>query len=384
MLPTTVIILFAILFPAIIIFVREQGGIFKKLNPLITCYIAGIIIANFGLLSPESIPAIDMTATIAVALSIPLMLFSVNLRDWKNLTGKAGISMILASIAVVIISASAHLLFGDKISESWKVSGLLVGVYTGGTPNLAAIKAALDVEMGTYLAVHTSDIILSAIYIFFVLTIAKKFLSRFLPVVESKDEKIWNADSEVTSGTYKHIFKREIFLPLFAAFGLAVFIFALGAGLSFIVPEGISTMIVILTITTLSLIASLIPRIRNIKMTFQAGEYIILIFCFVVGALGDFSNLMGSAPYIFMFVAFVITGTLILHIILCRIFKIDVDTMLVTSTAAICSPPFVGVVAISIKKRELIVPGITTGILGYAIGNYLGILTAQIIKVAFP
>jgi uncharacterized membrane protein len=38
------------------------------------------------------------------------------------------------------------------------------------------------------------------------------------------------------------------------------------------------------------------------------------------------------------------------------------------------------VVAVSLKARKLILPGITTGIIGYAIGNYLGIALAQLLK----
>jgi uncharacterized membrane protein len=134
----------------------------------------------------------------------------------------------------------------------------------------------------------------------------------------------------------------------------------------------------------LSIGASLMPGVRNIRMTFQAGEYIILIFCLAVGAMGNFQTLLHSAPQIFLFVALALFGSMFLHLFLCRIFKIDVDTMLITSTSAMCSPPFVGVVAVSIKNRSLILPGITTGIIGYAVGNYLGILMAQLFHLISP
>ncbi len=78
--------------------------------------------------------------------------------------------------------------------------------------------------------------------------------------------------------------------------------------------------------------------------------------------------------------AIVLFGSFILHVLLCSLFKIDVDTMLIVSVSAICSPPFVGVVAVSLKARKLILPGITTGIIGYAAGNYLGIALAEALK----
>jgi uncharacterized membrane protein len=63
------------------------------------------------------------------------------------------------------------------------------------------------------------------------------------------------------------------------------------------------------------------------------------------------------------------------------LFKVDSDTMIVTSTALICSPPFVPVIAGAIRNRQVIISGLTVGILGYAIGNYLGYLVAQFLRL---
>jgi uncharacterized membrane protein len=54
--------------------------------------------------------------------------------------------------------------------------------------------------------------------------------------------------------------------------------------------------------------------------------------------------------------------------------------MLITSTAAICSPPFVGMVGIALRNRRIIAAGITSGIIGYAIGNYLGVAVSYLLS----
>ena len=54
--------------------------------------------------------------------------------------------------------------------------------------------------------------------------------------------------------------------------------------------------------------------------------------------------------------------------------------MIITSTAAIYGPAFIGPVANAIKNRDMIVPGITMGLLGYAIGNYIGIGIAMLLR----
>jgi uncharacterized membrane protein len=66
------------------------------------------------------------------------------------------------------------------------------------------------------------------------------------------------------------------------------------------------------------------------------------------------------------------------------LFKIDADTLMISSTALICSPPFVPVVAGALKNRQVILSGLTVGIIGYAAGNYLGYLMAQILQWMTP
>ncbi len=72
--------------------------------------------------------------------------------------------------------------------------------------------------------------------------------------------------------------------------------------------------------------------------------------------------------------------SIILHIILGAIFRIDTDTLIITSTAGIFGPAFIGPVANGIRNKQVIVPGITMGLLGYAIGNYLGLAVAWLLK----
>lgn len=63
-----------------------------------------------------------------------------------------------------------------------------------------------------------------------------------------------------------------------------------------------------------------------------------------------------------------------------KLIKIDADTLMITSVAFICSPPFVPVLAGALKNRNSIMPGITIGVIGYALGNYLGFLMAELLS----
>jgi len=394
------LILISFGFPLLLLWLRELRGLgwLKKINPVIACYVAGIVLANTGLVGEESAGPLDLVQTIAVALSIPLLLFSVDLSRSRSLSGRAGLSMGFAALSIMIVAALAHLFFRNRISGSAEVAGMLVGVYTGGTPNLAAISRALNVPQSTYLTVHTSDLVLSALYLLFIMTVAKKLLSRILPPYRSPHHgkqpgegiagpahgtpvrEIPHTAIEYEADSYAALFHRSNLKGLLSSLGMAITIAVLG-GSVFLLVSGESAMaLTILALTTLSLAASFLPFVRRQKMSYPAGQFLILVFCVSVGALADLKILFQAAPEIFLFVGFSLFGSLILHVILARLAGIDVDTVLITSTSAVCSPPFVGLTAAAIGNRDLVAPGITTGLLGYAAGNYLGVLLSQILN----
>jgi len=377
--PNALLILFIVLFPVLLLYLKEHIKFMAKWSTLIVCYIAGLALGNSGILPASSSALLDTLSSIAVAISIPLLLFSVDIKKWKELSGKAILAFILAALAVSLVSGIAYAFFKTKSAEAANVAGMLVGLYTGGTPNLAAIKTALNVDKNVYLAVHTSDIVLSAIYLLIVMSIAKPILKHVLPL-KNWDGNIASPENLSFTTRFSDYFKKGLWKKIVTGFGLALVIVGTSLGVSMLVPPDFQTMVTILLITSLALAASFVPRIRALPMTFATGEYFLYVFAVAVGAMGNIAQIFNSAGTYFIYVAIVLFGSFALHAVLCALFNIDVDTMLIVSTSAICSPPFVGVVAVSLKARKLILPGITTGIIGYAIGNYLGIALAQLLK----
>jgi uncharacterized membrane protein len=256
---------------------------------------------------------------------------------------------------------------------------MLTGVYTGGTPNLAAIKLALNVRDEVYILSHTYDMLLSAFFLLFAMSVAQRVLLLWLKPYEYSNNNIGFQIDNSSSKDKKPFFyftRKSVLVPLLIAIGLAVLIFAIGGGLSMLVPENSSMAVAILSITTLGIAASFIPKINKTEKTFDAGMYLILIFSVVVASMADFRNLNINAVHLFLYITLCVFGSFIIHIILAKIFNVDADNVIVVSTALTCSPPFVPVVASALKNKEIILSGITVGIIGYAIGNYLGISIA--------
>ncbi len=161
---------------------------------------------------------------------------------------------------------------------------------------------------------------------------------------------------------------------MLAAVGLSILILGISAGISQLFFKELNTALVVLGITTLGIAASFIPRVKQIEKSFQGGIYLILVFCLVFASMADISMFSMESLPLLVYILLAVPGALLLHGILSRIFKVDVDNFLIISVALSMSPPFVPVVAASLKNREIILPGLIIGLVGYALGNYIGIL----------
>ncbi|MDP2853770.1 MAG: DUF819 family protein [Smithellaceae bacterium] len=372
------LIVFYLLFPVLAIYLAGKYSICNKLGAVVICYIAGIMIGNIGVLPANLTPVQNPLMLIAISLALPLMFFSIDVRRWSRLAGKSLLSFGLQVLAILIVAILGFFIFRGWVGEeTWKLAGMFVGVYTGGTVNLGAIATALRTDQTLYIAAHTSDVLVSTVYLLFLMTIGQRVLLKFLPAFQPVRDASMQKDPDFDS--YTGIFEKKTFIALMRALGLSVLIFILSA-LSFVLfNEDTAFVITILAISTLGILCSFVPAIRNIRMTYQFGNYFILIFCLVVSSMADFNRLVSTAPIMIAYVTFTIFVCLLLHVLLAKIFNIDADTVIITSVAGICSPPLVPMVASALKNKEIVLSGVITGIIGWVIGTYLGITLAYIL-----
>lgn len=370
------LLIFYLASPLVILYLCQKVKVLAKLGPVVLTYLFGIVVGTAGLLPGEVGPLQEGLSMITVMLAIPLMLFSANIRNLVNLARGTFLSMVSALVAVVLMVSSGYLIFNsDTDQELWKVGGMLTAVYSGGTLNLAALNLMLDVDSETYLITNMYDIILSTIYIFFLITIGQRVLLSFLPAFKYNEKESEPANTDIAPSL---TFSRK-FIGGLLAFMVAGLISAAGGGVAFLVPENYQFPAAILLITGLGIGASLIPRLNRLESSFDLGMYLILVFSLVVASTADFTTLDDFTGTLFMYIAYVLFGSLLVHLLLSKLLRIDTDTVMVTSTALICSPPFVPVVAGAIGNKQVIVPGISVGIIGYVIGHPLGYLIAMLL-----
>ncbi|MEL6867036.1 MAG: DUF819 family protein [Bacteroidota bacterium] len=360
-------ILFIVLVPWLAIRLLKGRAAGEWISPVVIAYASGIIVAN---LSPFPVHT-QLSTTISeatVVLAIPLLLYATDIVGWWKKAGGSILSFFLCIIAGIFSSVLMAFVWQDQFENSWQISGMLVGVYTGGTPNMQAVGMALGADENLYVLLNAADIFCGGIYLLFLTSIAHSLLGRFLPNYKGPQPAIENKDSH-TSLPNDQIDLKSIL----KATGLTLFIIGLSAGLTFLLTGGLSHIgWLILLLSALSITASLFPAVRQIPGTFIMGEYLLLMFCVAVGLLSDFQSLWSDGGSIIAYMASVMSLTIVLHFLLARWFRIDRDTVLITSTAALYGPVFIGQVASAIRNRALILPGMATGLVGIALGNFLG------------
>lgn len=379
------IIVLYFLFPAFVCFLSTRYAIIHKIGIVVICYVGGLILGNTGII-PGSISGIqgDLMG-VSILLGIPLVLFSENVVKWAKMARYTFISLLLGVASVVVLVFAGYFIFRERIPEIWKISGMMIGVYTGGTPNLAAIARGLNVDEDLYILTHTVELATGAVILLFLITGAKPFFSLFMKPFKSTRDVAELAVDVNEFESYRGFFSRASLPGLLKAFGVSLVIFGLGYAITYLFDGDAKDTAAILTVTTLGILASLVPGINRIKKSFQLGMYFIYMFCVIVASKADLLALfapesVGLLANMFLYISLVIVGSLFLHSLLSWIFGISVDEYIMTSTALSNSPPFVPVVAAAIRNKEVVVPGMIIGVIGYAIGNYLGVAIAYLLK----
>ena len=374
-----------IIFPILIIEAFKRWTIVQKIGTVVLAYAVGIIASLCGVFHFAD-PAVGATFTklqstvmnVAVPLAIPLMLFNCDFKLWTKSLPKTTWALVTGIAAVIVASISGYFIFRHHVPEIAKVTGMMAGIYTGGTMNFNALGAALNVDRSVMAIVLAFQMVITTPYIFFLLGGGYKIFRKLLPYKDITHKGRMDEDEVETNDVenYRGMFEKKNFLGMMKGLGLSVIFLAVGAGLALLITGTLNELVVILTITTLSIIASFFKPVRELPKTFELGMFFILIFSVIVASMFDINSVNGGSLYIGGFVLWIIGVSVGLHLLLCRIAKVSGDLFCVCQVGLLCSPPFVPPIAGAMKNKKVLISGIVVGLVGYAIGTYLGALLA--------
>ena len=377
-----------IIFPILIIEAFKRWTVIQKIGTVVLAYAVGIIASLCGVFHFAD-PAIGATFSklqstimnVAVPLAIPLMLFNCDFKLWTKSLPKTTWALVTGIAAVIVASISGYFIFRNNVPEIAKVTGMMAGIYTGGTMNFNALGAALNVDRSVMAIVLAFQMVITTPYIFFLLGGGYKIFRKLLPYKDITHKGRMDEDEVETNDVenYRGMFEKKNFIGMMKGLGLSVIFLAIGAGLALLITGTLNELVVILTITTLSIIASFFKSIRELPKTFELGMFFILIFSVIVASMFDINSVNGGSLYIGGFVLWIIGISVGLHLLLCRIAKVSGDLFCVCQVGLLCSPPFVPPIAGAMKNKKVLISGIVVGLVGYAIGTYLGALLAWVL-----
>ena len=192
MLGNVLVILFFLFVPAGVLWLCRRVQVLDKIGPVLILYIIGILFGN--LFHPSGMAKIqEILSSAMVPLAIPLMLFSCTFR--RSGTRSQLLALLSGLFAVTAAVVAGYFIFGKDMGDGSKIGGMLTGVYTGGTINLASLKVMLDVPEETFILLNSFDMAVSFLYLTFLLSVGIRLFRRWLPV-ETSDVTLEEVSAE--------------------------------------------------------------------------------------------------------------------------------------------------------------------------------------------
>jgi uncharacterized membrane protein len=361
--------------PALALWLGRTSSLARRVGPVVLCYVFGVLARNLPGL-PWDAELIGKLAEGAVLLAVPLLLLPTDLRRFGPQARTTLPAFACACAGSVLGGLLVGTLLSGRLAGIEHVAAMLVGTYIGGIANMNAIGLALEVSRELLVNLNAADMLIGGVWLFVMLTVAHRVLRWLLPWSDSVPPPTPGVEAPGTDpvgGGWPGA------LPVLGALGAGAGIVLGSVGLVWLVLGALEPVPVLLALTTLGLGGSFLRPLRTLGAAMPVGEYAMLAFCFCIGSLVDVRLLAASSPVLIGVCAAVMGLGLAVQVALARLFRLEAAVVLVTSTAALFGPAFVPAVARAIGRDELLAPGVTVGLLGFALGTYLGLGTAWLL-----
>lgn len=380
-----VITLIFCLAPAGVLWLCRRVPLLDKVGPMMILYALGMLIGNLPLEIPKMAVVQEVATSVTIPLAIPMMLFGCRFtrRDASTQLKVVISGFLSVGMAVVV----GYLLCGKYIPEGDKIGGIMSGMYTGGMLNAAAIQSIFEVEEQNYLMMCSYDIIISFLYLIFLVSVGYKLFRRLYgesgskSLSESDKRELEHQLAEAKRNPYAGLWSKVGMKQLAKIVGWTLVVAGIAAATTLLFDEAWFMVVFILALSTLGVVFSFAKPVRKLKRSFDIGMYLIYIFSIAMASMADFSELqLADGLNQVLFLTITVFGSLFLHAIFCRVMRVDADSMTVSSVSFINSPPFVPMMVAVLKNRATLIVGLGAGIVGYAVGNHFGVLMASLLE----
>lgn len=328
--------------------------------------IAGLLLVNLNIVpSWSDIHAIAFSH--AVPIGIALLLFQSDIKEVIKLGPKFLIAFFLGTIGIIFGAFIAAFVF-DLGPETWKIYGMYAATYIGGSANLAAVGNGLNISKEMYAPINAADVIIFFFWMMFLVTVGKfEWVKSKYVALKSEDLKFDLSDNTLTSN--------DVLFDAPLALGIAIVVSTIG---EYIGP--ITHIPSILITTTIMIILANTTKIKNITIANELGSWLFMVFFVAIGAIAPIKDVIVAGFTIFFGATTVVIAHGIFSLGLGKIFKIPLEFLLISSSANVGGASTSGPLAAGYNWPKLVAPAVLLGVLGAAIGTYLGFAVAYGLK----
>lgn len=355
---------------------KTKSKLFNYLPPLVFIYAIPVILSNTNIMVKKG-EVYDWFGSIVLPMFLVIMLLRVDIAATVKIMGRGIFVMLFGSLGVIAGAVISFLIVKNKLPEdSWKAFGMLTGSWIGGTGNMAAVSQGLKADSREFAMAVVGDNLVYIIWLPILLG-SKSFAGFFNRFTRVDKKRIEMLEKVPPSAKKTEQIKMRHFLYLFMMGFCCVWIADfLSVRLPVYDPILSASTWKILIITTLGLFLSMTPA-RNIPASHELAMALLYLFVANMGAKADISGLNLSACW-FLLACYI---WIVIHGLFCvfgaYLLKVDIHSTAIASAANIGGAASAPVVASS-HNEKLVPVSILMALIGYAIGNYGGFLSAAI------
>ena len=340
----------------------------RKYSGVMLLITAAIVLANLRII-PTVAPVYDVVWDYLVPIAIPLLLFEADLKRIVRESGPTLIAFMIGS-ATVVAGVTVGVFLFDLGPREAELAGIFTGTYIGGGLNFAAVAEATGMQDDSMLtaAVAADQVITNLHFLLIIFIPGIAWMANKYPTHHMDNAVVF----DVESGRNVHRIADLDIAGLMTALALAFALAATGKILADLI--GMSDYS-ILVITVLALmIATVLPQqVEKLSGHREAGNVLMFIFLASVGAGADIWKLIEIGPILFLFASVIIIVHLVILFGVGKILKLDLAELAMASAVCIGGPASAPALASAKGWRDLLIPGLLLGSLGYAGGSFIGV-----------
>lgn len=355
---------------------------FKYVPSVVLCYLIAMLLCTFRVWdlgeTKATYSALKNNLTYAMIFA---MLLRCDIRKVLRLGPRMLLGFFSATATIMLGFIAAFLVMKPLIgSDAWMGLGALCGSWIGGSGNMVAVQAALNIseaDMGYALVIDSIDYSLWVMFLLWAIHLAPRF-NQWTKADTTRLDAVSTRLEDEAKQNAQPVTLQSLLLLIGCAFLVSAIATNMGAKLYELTGFSDKSTWTVLFVTAVALVCAVTPLGR----VAGSGEVSNLLLYAVIGLLASRASLteLADAP------AWILTGFIVLAIhavlmlLICKLLKLDLFTAGVASLANIGGTASAPVLA-GAYAGSLVPVGILMALMGYVVGTPLATLCANIMKL---